>query len=110
MKHRAAVILIAGAILCALVVRVPGTGTPAPQAMTSNEEASAWADKTLSGLSLERKIGQMITPDIQGGYITEDDPRLGGSCHGLDSRAGNEWTARNRVELDHSEGSSFSLS
>jgi beta-N-acetylhexosaminidase len=78
MKHRAAVIPVIGAILCAFLTLAPkadNQATPA-YATTSHEEASAWADKTLAGLSLERKIGQMITPDIQGGYLTNDDPRL----------------------------------
>ncbi len=40
------------------------------------DEAAEWADKVLNGLTLEKKIGQMICTDIAGGYITEDDPRL----------------------------------
>ena len=39
-------------------------------------EAQKWADKTLAGLTLEKKIGQIICCDISGGYITEEDPRL----------------------------------
>ena len=78
MKHRAAAILIAGAILCAFIAGTPRAENPAPQApaMTSHGEAAAWAEKTLAGLTLERKIGQMITPDITGGYVADDDPRL----------------------------------
>jgi beta-N-acetylhexosaminidase len=45
-----------------------------------NEEgtgrASAWADRTLAGLSLERKIGQLVCADIAGGYIADGDPRM----------------------------------
>ena len=40
------------------------------------DEAGKWADETLAGLTLEKKIGQMICTDIAGGYIAEDDPRL----------------------------------
>ena len=47
-------------------------------AMASQEEAAQWADKTLAGLTLEKKIGQMICAEIAGGYITDDDPRLAG--------------------------------
>ncbi|MDD8026627.1 MAG: glycoside hydrolase family 3 N-terminal domain-containing protein [Acidobacteriota bacterium] len=47
-------------------------------AWTDEQEAGRWATETLAGLSLEKKIGQMICPDIAGGYITEDDPRLAG--------------------------------
>jgi len=39
-------------------------------------EDAAWVEKTLAGLSLEKKIGQVITADIVGGYIADDDPRL----------------------------------
>ena len=49
---------------------------PAAPAMASHDEASEWAEKTLAGLTLERKIGQMICPDIAAGYIAADDPRL----------------------------------
>ena len=40
------------------------------------DEAEQWAEKTLAGLTLERKIGQMICAEIAGGYIAESDPRL----------------------------------
>ncbi len=49
---------------------------PAKPVMASPEEAKAWAEKTLAGLSLERKIGQIICPDLAGGYIADDDPRM----------------------------------
>jgi beta-N-acetylhexosaminidase len=39
-------------------------------------EAAAWVDKTLAGLSLEKRIGQIVCSDVVGGYITDDDPRL----------------------------------
>lgn len=42
----------------------------------SEEEAQKWADETLTGLTLEKKIGQMICGEITGGYIAGDDPRL----------------------------------
>ncbi len=52
-------------------------GTPAGgPAMVSIEEAKAWADKTLAGLTLEKKIGQIICSDLTGGYIADDDPRM----------------------------------
>jgi len=54
----------------------------APQAVayawTDAQEAERWAAETLAGLTLEKKIGQMICPDIAGGYITDNDPRLAG--------------------------------
>jgi len=55
----------------------PGESIPAPTlSMTLTDEAAAWATETLAGLTLERKIGQIITADVAGGYIAEDDPRL----------------------------------
>jgi len=47
-----------------------------PAAQASPEEASAWADKTLAGLTLEKKIGQIVCSDLVGGYIADDDPRM----------------------------------
>jgi beta-N-acetylhexosaminidase len=35
-----------------------------------------WVEQTLASLSLERKIGQLICPDIAGGYIASGDARL----------------------------------
>jgi beta-N-acetylhexosaminidase len=43
---------------------------------TAPDEASAWAKKTLAGLSLEKKVGQIVCSDLAGGYIAEGDPRL----------------------------------
>jgi beta-N-acetylhexosaminidase len=45
-------------------------------AMVSHEEAAKWAEQTLSALSLEKKIGQLICAEIAGGYITPGDPRF----------------------------------
>lgn len=41
-----------------------------------SEEGAAWVMKTLAGLSLERKIAQIVTSDVVGGYIPDGDPRL----------------------------------
>ncbi|MCX6568310.1 MAG: hypothetical protein NT147_04585 [Candidatus Aminicenantes bacterium] len=50
---------------------------PAPAlAPALSAEAAAWVDKTLAGLTLEKKIGQIVCSDIVGGYIADDDPRL----------------------------------
>ncbi len=42
----------------------------------ASEEATAWARETLAGLSLEKKIGQIVCSDLTGGYISEGDPKL----------------------------------
>jgi beta-N-acetylhexosaminidase len=42
----------------------------------TTQEDAAWVNSTLASLSLERKIAQLICPDITAGYIADDDPRL----------------------------------
>jgi beta-N-acetylhexosaminidase len=42
----------------------------------ASEEGASWAKKTLAGLSLEKKIGQIVCFDLTGGYIADGDPRL----------------------------------
>jgi beta-N-acetylhexosaminidase len=42
----------------------------------SEGEGRKWTEETLAGLSLEKKIGQMICGEINGGYITETDAKL----------------------------------
>ena len=50
---------------------------PAPALSQSlTDDDAAWVQKTLAGLTLEKKIAQIITVDAVGGYITDDDPRL----------------------------------
>jgi beta-N-acetylhexosaminidase len=63
--------------LCALVVMLLCV-FPRSKAhiQVTPDEAGKWVDETLVGLTLEKKIGQMICTDIAGGYISEEDPRL----------------------------------
>jgi len=61
-----------------LVLLCGGLARGQAAAMASHDEAAKWADKTLAGLSLEKKIGQMICAEIAGGYIANDDQRLAG--------------------------------
>lgn len=50
---------------------------PAPALSRSlTDDDSAWVQKTLAGLTLERKIAQIVTVDVVGGFIPDDDPRL----------------------------------
>ncbi len=68
-------------IIClwaALLMSWAGLACGQTASLASHEEALTWADKTLAGLTLEKKIGQMICAEIAGGYIPEDDPRLAG--------------------------------
>lgn len=41
-------------------------------------DETRWVDGTLSRLSLERKIAQMLTVEVDGRYLSDDDPRLEG--------------------------------
>jgi beta-N-acetylhexosaminidase len=57
--------------------QAPATTVAGPRlAPAPDAEATAWVDKTLAGLSLEKKIAQFVTADIVGGYVPDDDPRL----------------------------------
>lgn len=50
---------------------------PAPRlAMEISDDDAMWVQKTLAGLSLERKIAQIVTVDVAGGYLPDEDPRL----------------------------------
>ncbi|MCX6223714.1 MAG: hypothetical protein NTV01_03015 [Bacteroidia bacterium] len=42
----------------------------------SHDESVDWAKKTLSGLSIDKKVAQLICTDISGNYLAEDDPRF----------------------------------
>jgi len=64
---------MAAALLATAVWPAGGRSIDASQA---EKEAAAWADRTLAGLSLEQKAGQLICAEIAGGYIADDDPRL----------------------------------
>ena len=53
------------------------TAIPAPTlSMSLSDEGAAWVTTTLAGLTLEKKIAQILTADVVGGYIPDDDPRL----------------------------------
>lgn len=88
---RPAVVIVAAALLSLFAVTDdppsvradllrsdPGFAAPTDQALLlpPSKEASTWAEKTLSGLSLEKKIGQIVCGELAGGYIADDDPRM----------------------------------
>jgi beta-glucosidase-like glycosyl hydrolase len=52
----------------------PGPTDPGSQALTAgHEEAERWAQETLSGLTLEEKVAQMICEQMRGEFISDDD-------------------------------------
>ncbi|MBN2265477.1 MAG: hypothetical protein JW775_06660 [Candidatus Aminicenantes bacterium] len=57
-------------------VRPQGAGPAPALSATLSPDAAAWVDETLAGLTLEKKIAQIVTSDISGGYVADDDPRL----------------------------------
>jgi beta-N-acetylhexosaminidase len=44
--------------------------------LRSDAAAERWADTTLSQMTLEQKVAQIVFIDVTGGYITENDPKL----------------------------------
>jgi beta-N-acetylhexosaminidase len=70
MKIRYLTLVVIALLLLASGVAISISGQDA------SEEAASWAKKTLAGLSLEKKIGQIICSDLAGGYIAEGDTRL----------------------------------
>ena len=65
------------ALLCLFVIIVTGgLYRCGGQNAASDADAQTWAEQTLSTLSLEEKIGQLICADITADYITEDNPRF----------------------------------
>lgn len=55
--------------------RDTANATTTPALAASHEEATAWAEKTLAGLSLKQKIGQMICEQMRGD-IAQDSPEF----------------------------------
>jgi beta-N-acetylhexosaminidase len=73
------VLLVAVAVLavCANTQSPEKSAVGAPAlARSLSAEAAAWVDGTLAGLTLEKKIAQLVCSDVAGGYIADDDPRL----------------------------------
>ena len=65
------------ALLIAFLTMASVSRQDAPSIATvSLDEAAAWAEKTMAGMTLERKIAQLVCSDIAGGYIADDDQRL----------------------------------
>lgn len=75
-KRFPALILVAAGLAGWLAAASCRSQAPAAAALTAPAaEAEAWAAETLAGLTLERKIGQMISAEMRGEFIAEDDPR-----------------------------------
>ncbi|MFN8342059.1 MAG: glycoside hydrolase family 3 N-terminal domain-containing protein [Cyclobacteriaceae bacterium] len=46
------------------------------QSQPAKMDPETWAQQTLAGLTLERKAAQLVSTEISGQYIADDDPRL----------------------------------
>ena len=80
-----AVLTLVAFVVLGVYAMSQSSSTPATSAQSAtgpalapalSAEAAAWVDKTLAGLALEKKIGQIVCSDVTGGYIAADDPRL----------------------------------
>jgi len=82
MKPRLFAVLFGALTAAALILAPPaspagpGESFLRPVFQAPADEAAAWAEKTLAGLTLEKKIAQIVCADLAGGYIADDDPRL----------------------------------
>ena len=45
-------------------------------APTPGRDGAAWVERSLAGLTLERKVAQLVVADLAGGYLGDDDPRM----------------------------------
>ena len=66
--------LLCTGIIIPLLIVIAGC-TQTDDRTTEQREAARWAEKTLAGLSVEKKVAQLICTDISGIYIPEDDAR-----------------------------------
>jgi beta-N-acetylhexosaminidase len=62
------------ALLAVCVIIIGGCTTDDDK--QKEKEAAQWAEKTLSGLTLEKKVAQLICTDITGVYLPDDDPKF----------------------------------
>ncbi|MFA6126033.1 MAG: glycoside hydrolase family 3 N-terminal domain-containing protein [Bacteroidales bacterium] len=53
-----------------------GLDTSAQEISKNTDAAAIWAKKTLDGLTLEKKVAQLVCTDITGVYLADDDPRM----------------------------------
>lgn len=75
MKMRSAVPILCATMIAAATIADARTRRPSLDAALS-PGAAAWVEKTLAGLSLEKKIAQVVCSDVAGGYIADGDPKL----------------------------------
>jgi len=63
-----------GLVMLLLCGCVESGGGPVRTVLGDVDES--WVETTLGSLSLERKVAQLLAPDILGGYLADDDPRV----------------------------------
>jgi beta-N-acetylhexosaminidase len=66
--------------LCVLIfwctILVCGCSQKKDNRSAEERKAARWAEKTLEGLSVERKVAQLICTDISGVYVPDDDQKF----------------------------------
>lgn len=76
MRRRAAVLVTAAAIVSGCAGH-GGTGTAAPTPLGGE----AWVERTLAGLSLEERVGQMLMGRVQGDFSSLASPEFRAIAH-----------------------------
>lgn len=63
-------------VIATVVAIAASLSAGAPLAAQSADEDTAWVERTIASLSLERKIAQLMCTDITGTYVADADPRM----------------------------------
>lgn len=74
MRVRRVVRCLAMVLVLTVAPLARGTAQPLPAAPT--RAGAAWVERTLRGLTLERKVAQLIVAELQGWYVSSGDPRV----------------------------------
>ena len=59
-------------VFCLLSILAACTPSPTPTTPGGDD----WSRRTLSGMTLEQKVAQLVCTDISGAYLPEDDPKF----------------------------------
>lgn len=74
MHARRVVRCLAVALLLTVAPLALGTAQQLPAAPTRT--GAAWVERTIRGMTLERKVAQLIVAEMQGWYVSSGDPRV----------------------------------
>lgn len=74
MRSRRAVRCLAFISACS--VAPPSAALAQRLASAPSPEGRAWVERTLRGMTLERKVAQLVVAELQGAYVSSGDPRV----------------------------------